>query len=256
MVQIGTQRRSTPHLIDARNKVVREGLLGKVGLVEIYCYYHMRNETNPPDAAPPENLDYEMWTGPAPMRPYNPIVHPRGWRAFMEYGNGIVGDMAIHMFDMTRWMLDLGWPTRVSSSGEILHKEAKSNITDTQIATFEYDDLKVVWQHRAWGEGPDPKYPWGATLYGDKGTLKASVMSYDFTPTVKGVAPIHQDVDVRTRAVSGRQDGKRSGKALRPRDPRAHEGFSRRYRERAANRWPTSSKGTCRRRVVFSRISR
>jgi predicted dehydrogenase len=57
VMQIGTQRRSTPHLIDARDKVVREGKLGKVGLVEIYCYYHMRNETNPPDEAPPANLD-------------------------------------------------------------------------------------------------------------------------------------------------------------------------------------------------------
>ena len=54
------------------------------------------------------------------MRPYNSIVHPRGWRAFMEYGNGIVGDMCIHMFDMVRWMLDLGWPKRVSSTGGIL----------------------------------------------------------------------------------------------------------------------------------------
>jgi predicted dehydrogenase len=195
VVQVGTQRRSTPHLIDARDKVVREGKLGKVGLVEIYCYYHMRAESNPPDTAPPANLDYEMWTGPAPMRPYNSLVHPRSWRAFMEYGNGIVGDMCIHMFDMTRWMLGLGWPKRVSSSGGILvSKGSKANITDTQTVTFDYDDLKVVWQHRTWGDTPDPKYPWGATFYGDKGTLKSSVYSYDFVPSAKGQAPIHQDV--------------------------------------------------------------
>jgi len=195
VVQIGTQRRSTPHLIDARDKVVREGKLGKVGLVEIYCYYHMRAEANPPDTAPPANLDYEMWTGPAPMRPYNALTHPRSWRAFMEYGNGIVGDMCVHMLDMTRWMLGLGWPKRVSSSGGILvSKGSKANITDTQTVTFDYDDLKIVWQHRSWGDTPDPKYPWGATLYGDKGTLKASVFSYDFTPSVKGQQPIHQDV--------------------------------------------------------------
>jgi predicted dehydrogenase len=195
VVQIGTQRRSTPHLIDARDKVVREGKLGKVGLVEICCYYHMRAETNPPDEAPPPNLDYEMWTGPAPMRPYNKLVHPRSWRAFMEYGNGIVGDMCIHMFDMVRWMLDLGWPKRVESSGGILvSKGSKANITDTQTVTFDYDDLKIIWQHRTWGQEPDPKYPWGATLYGDKGTLKASVMSYDYTPTAKGQQPMHQDV--------------------------------------------------------------
>ena len=161
-MQIGTQRRSTPHLIDAREKVVREGKLGKVGLVEIYCYYHMRNETNPPDEAPPANLDYEMWTGPAPMRPYNRIDHPRGWRAFMEYGNGIVGDMCIHMFDMTRWMLDLGWPKRVSSSGGILvSKGSKANITDTQTATFDYDDLKIIWQHRTLGRFARPEIRMG-----------------------------------------------------------------------------------------------
>jgi predicted dehydrogenase len=195
VVQVGTQRRSTPHLVDARDKVIREGKLGKVGLVEICCYYHMRADGSPADTAPPPNLDYEMWTGPAPMRPFNQWVHPRGWRSFMEYGNGIVGDMGIHMFDMTRWMLDLGWPRRVSSTGGILvYKSGKANISDTQTATFDYDDLRIVWQHRTWGEAPDPAYPWAATFYGDKGTLKASVFSYDFKPEAQGQPPIHQDV--------------------------------------------------------------
>ncbi len=148
--------------------------------------YHMRARGNPPDTAPPEHLDWEMWTGPAPMRPYNKLVHPRRWRAFMEYGNGIVGDMCIHMLDMVRWMLGLGWPKSVSSTGGILvDKGSKANIPDTQTATFEFDDLSVVWQHRSWGHPPDPQYPWGATIYGDKGTLKTSVHRYDFTPAGK-----------------------------------------------------------------------
>src|ERR1043166_1260847 len=195
VVQIGTQRRSTPHLIDARDQIVREGKLGKIGLVEIYCYYHMRARENPPDVAPPANLDYEMWTGPAPMRPYNKLVHPRSWRAFMEYGNGIVGDMCIHMLDMVRWMLDLGWPKSVSSSGGILvDQNSKANISDTQSATFDFGELQVVWTHRTWGAAPDPKYPWAAIFYGDKGTLKTSVMSYTFSPQGKGEEAIHKDV--------------------------------------------------------------
>src|SRR6266481_4728605 len=194
VVQVGTQRRSTPHLIEARDTIIKEGKLGKVGLVEICCYYQMRARENPPDTTAPDYLDYDFWTGPAPMRPYNKMVHPRSWRAFMEYGNGIVGDMCIHMFDMTRWMLDLGWPKTISSSGGILmDKNSKANISDTQSITFDYGDLQVVWQHRAWGSPPDPKYPWAATFYGDKGTLKASVMSYDFAPVGKGEA-IHKDV--------------------------------------------------------------
>ena len=184
VVQVGTQRRSTPHLIDARDQIIKEGLLGKIGLVEICCYYHMRSRENPPDTAPPANLNYEMWTGPAPMRPYNKLVHPRSWRAFMEYGNGIVGDMCIHMLDMVRWMLDLGWPRRVSSTGGILvEKNSKANISDTQTATFEFEQFPVVWTHRTWGPSPDPDYPWAATIYGEKGTLKASVMRWDFFPT-------------------------------------------------------------------------
>jgi predicted dehydrogenase len=195
VVQVGTQRRSTPHLIEARDRIINEGKLGTIALVEVYCYYHMRATANPPDTNPPEYLDYEMWTGPAPMRPYNKLVHPRTWRAFMEYGNGIVGDMCIHMFDMTRWMLKLGWPTSVSSAGGILvDKKSKANISDTQVATFDYPNLKVIWQHRTWGDAPDPKYPWGATFYGDKGTLKAGVFGYDFIPAEKGGTPIHRDV--------------------------------------------------------------
>jgi predicted dehydrogenase len=144
VVQVGTQRRSTPHLIEARDQILREGKLGKIGLVEIYCYYHMRTGANPPDTQPPAHLDWNMWTGPAPLRPYNAIVHPRGWRAFTEYSNGIMGDMCIHMFDMVRWMLELPWPKRISSAGGILvDKASKANIPDTQTATFDFGDLDV-----------------------------------------------------------------------------------------------------------------
>jgi predicted dehydrogenase len=181
VVQVGTQRRSTPHLMEARDKFVQSGKLGKVGLVEIYCYYHMRTRENPPDIPPPAQLDWDMWTGPAPLRGFNKLVHPGGWRAFMEYGNGIVGDMCIHMFDMVRWLLDLSWPKRISSTGGIwVDTDSRANISDTQTATFQYDDLQVIWQHRTWGAPPDPDDQWGAILYGDKGTLKANVWWYEF----------------------------------------------------------------------------
>ena len=199
VVQVGTQRRSTPHLMEAKRRVVDEGLLGDVAHAEVCCYYHMRARKNPPDAQPPANLDYDRWTGPAPMRPYNELVHPRSWRAFMEYGNGIVGDMCVHMLDMVRWQLDLGWPTRISSSGGILvDSESKANITDTQTATFAFDDLNVVWTHRSWGSAPDPAYPWAGIIYGTKGTLKLSVNQYEFVPrgggkTLRGTALIEEE---------------------------------------------------------------
>ncbi len=195
VVQVGTQRRSTPHLIDAKINVIEKGLLGKISHVEMCCYYHMRNSGSLSPQPVPDFLDYEMWTGPAPMRSYDGLPHRGWWRSFMEYGNGIVGDMCIHMFDAVRWMLQLGWPNRISSTGGIyVDKKSKANISDTQSALFEYDDLNCSWQHRSWGTPADPEYPWSFIIYGDKGTLKANVMQYEFIPVNGDEKTIRKDV--------------------------------------------------------------
>ena len=193
IVQVGLQRRSTPHLVEARDEIVKAGKLGRIGQVEIYSYYGAQRGF-PKPLPVPATLDWDFWSGPAPLLPYNDVVHPRGWRSFMAYGNGMVGDLAVHMLDMVRWMLDLGMPKRISSSGgRIIDPGAGFDISDTQTATFDFGGLQVVWNHRAWGNPPDPQYPWAATLFGDKGTLKASVMGYDFTP-VEGPGAVHKDV--------------------------------------------------------------
>ena len=194
VVQVGTQRKSTPHLIDAKAQIVDAGLLGKIGHVELCCYYSMRANGEPPVVPVPDFLDYELWTGPAPLRPYDGLPHRRWWRTFTEYGNGIVGDMCVHMLDTARWMLGLGWPQRVSSAGGIyVQRGGRSNISDTQIATFEFDGFNAVWQHRTWGQPVDPDYPWALFLHGEKGVLKASTMRADFIPHDKKAKPIHFD---------------------------------------------------------------
>ena len=194
VVQVGTQRKSTPHLIEAKEKIVDAGLLGKISHVEMCCYYHMRANGSPALEPVPDFLDYDLWTGPAPLRPYDGLPHIRWWRTFQEYGNGIMGDMCVHMLDTVRWMLGLGWPKRISSTGGIyVQKEGKSTIADTQTAVFEYDNLNCVWQHRSWGTPNNPEYPWSFTLYGEKGTLWGSTMQYDFIPQGGGTK-IHGDV--------------------------------------------------------------
>ena len=114
----------------------------------------------------------------------------------MEYGNGITGDMCVHMFDTVRWMLKLGWPSRIYSTGGIYEqKSAKATIPDTQTAIFEYKELDCVWQQRSWGTAPNPQYPWSFTIYGDKGTLIGSTIQYDFIPVDEKQHPkIHMDV--------------------------------------------------------------
>jgi predicted dehydrogenase len=187
VVQVNTQRRSTPVLAEARDKYLRTGRLGSIGLVESYSYLASRPKEVFADATPPAHLDYELWTGPAPMLPFKAALESRTWRAFMEYGNGQIGDLGIHMFDCVRWMLDLGWPTSISSTGGIyVDKKSSSNISDTQRVQFRYPGVDVSWEHRTWGAPPMSERHWtdlwGARFIGEKGTLNVTTLGYEFTP--------------------------------------------------------------------------
>lgn len=190
-VQVGLQRRSTPHLLEARDRFIRTGKLGRIAYVDIHSYYGSRRDF-PGSTNPPEHIDWDMYVGPAEWRDYNPGIHPRNWRACREFSNGQTGDLCVHFFDVVRYFLDLRWPRSISASGGILMREPNSNVNvhDTQTALFDYGDVQVVWTQKNWGQNPDPEYPWGATLYGDKGTLKLSIRSYDFIP-VGGGKPEH-----------------------------------------------------------------
>src|SRR3546814_18523212 len=89
-------------------------------------------------------------------------------------------------------MLDLRWPKRISSTGGIyVQKDGKSNISDTQSALFEYNELNILWQHRTWGTAADPEYPWSFKIYGEKGTLAASTMQNALHQQAKNAKP-HQ----------------------------------------------------------------
>ncbi|MGI5831105.1 MAG: Gfo/Idh/MocA family protein [Thermoguttaceae bacterium] len=185
VTQVGLQRRSTPHLVAVKKEFFDTGRLGKIVQVDIFCYYGS-GDLKFDAQTPPDGFDYEMWTGPAPMRPYYPLKSNGGWRQFMEYGNGTLGDMGVHMFDMVRWLMGLGWPRRVfSAGGRYVNTSGVQNIPDTQTVIFAYDDLQVNWNHRHWGRMPDPRHPWGAYFHGTEGLLKVSVFGWDFYPKGK-----------------------------------------------------------------------
>ena len=186
VVQVGLQRRSTPMLVDAKKKYLDSGEIGKAAYVRTFCDYNQGARKLEP-STPPSWLDYEFWTGPAPMRPYYDGFCARRWRAFMENGNGTIGDMGVHMFDMTRWMLNLGWPSRITGVGGIyVNKDGSSNIPDTQNCLFEYPDLTVEWQHRHWSDVSDWRFGWGAEICGTNGTLKATSTACDYKPRGAG----------------------------------------------------------------------
>jgi predicted dehydrogenase len=187
VVQVGTQRRSTPHLLEARDKYIKTGRLGKIGTVAIHSYYRGRQSVKNKLVVPPTTLDYDRWCGPAPVGPYYENMLPVKWRAFKNYGNGQIGDLCVHYFDLARYFLDLGWPKRVScSGGTFVDTENVATIPDTQDAVFSYDNLNVTWTNRCWGKPPESDYPWAIFFYGSEGTLKMDLKKYEFIPSGKG----------------------------------------------------------------------
>jgi predicted dehydrogenase len=174
-------------MIEAREKYVRSGRLGTIGQVETYSYFHGRLAEVVPDVEPPSNLNYDLWTGPAPLLPFKALKEYKGWRNWMAYGSGQIGDVGVHMVDAARWMLGLSWPLAIRSTGGIyVDKESSSDITDTQRATFVYPNLELSWEHRTWGPAPWPERHWtdlwGMRLVGTKGILRANLVGYEFTP--------------------------------------------------------------------------
>jgi len=186
VVQVGTQRRASPPHIEARDRVVREGRLGKIGMVEIMGLGKHRQASFPPAANPPANLDWNFYVGPAPMVPYHPNIHPLNWRSFREFGNGYIADLGVHFMDTVRWMLDLRWPKRVSCVGGVyVDKQSIATIVDTQSAAWEFDDLLMTWTNREFAPSPQGG-GWGARIYGDKGTLTLGSIDYEFVPADGG----------------------------------------------------------------------
>ena len=195
-VQVGLERRSTPHLLEARDKYILSGVMGKIGYINIHSYYGSR-KSFPAPVAPPAHLDWDMYVGPASWRDYHPKLHPRSWRDCREFSNGQTGDLCVHFFDLMRYFFDLGWPRRVAATGGSLMRPSDSNVNvhDTQNALFDYDGLQMVWTQKNWGMNPDKDYPWGATIYGEKGTLKLSVWRYDYIPNDGGETIRRDSVD-------------------------------------------------------------
>ena len=184
VVQVAMQRRSTPHLMAAKERFIDSGELGEVHHAEAFCYFHMRDPAVREVQPVPDFFDYERWTGPAPLLPFRGLPHRR-WRAFTAYGNGILGDMCVHMLDLARWYLDLGEPERVTSTGGIyVQTRADATTTDTQHAVFTYPDrpLTFTWQHRSWGVPTEAGRPWGLNLHGANGMLKLDVWGWEWVP--------------------------------------------------------------------------
>jgi predicted dehydrogenase len=180
-VQVGLHRRVSPHNISAMN-FLRSGKAGKIGFVRAFVLYDglRRPEQASPNEAPPPTLDWDRWCGPAPWRPYNKRIHPRGFRQFLDYANGTLGDWGVHWMDQILWWSEERWPRRVFSSGGRPISGPGVNLPDVQTtdapeaqaATFEFETFTAVWEHRFFaGNLTEKGENVGCYFHGTEGTL-------------------------------------------------------------------------------------
>lgn len=171
LVQMGTQIRSAPFLHDAR-EYVKSGALGKV----IYgkAWETARNGAVhlAADSEPPEELDYNIWQGPAPERPYNRSIVGGAWRWLFDYGTGDLGNDGVHRIDYCRYLMGLeGMPEAICCSGGKFFFEDDQEWPDTQIINYEYPGKILTYEMRLWSRPRLFGIGEGAVVYGENGWI-------------------------------------------------------------------------------------
>jgi predicted dehydrogenase len=148
LVQMGTQQRSSPHTIEIVEKI-RTGLIGRPYYAKAW-YSNVRKSIGIGKEAPvPEQLDWDLWQGPAPRRPYRDNVHPYNWHWFRIYGTGETLNNGTHEVDVCRWALNVDYPQRVASSGGRYHFKDDWQFYDTLVTSFEYEDAMLSWEGKS-----------------------------------------------------------------------------------------------------------
>jgi predicted dehydrogenase len=170
VVQVGTQRRSAGHVQSAA-ELVRSGRLGKVPFARTWIAGHRPGIGHRADAEPPQGVDYDLWLGPAPRRPFNPNRFHYTWHWHWDYGTGELGNNGIHALDMVRQLLNLDVPARICAGGGKYFYDDDQETPDTQVATFDFPGCSVIWEHRIWSRTGFAGQAWGVALYGERGTL-------------------------------------------------------------------------------------
>ncbi len=170
IVQVGTQRRSGAHYKSAA-EYAASGKLGKVCLIKAWISQLRPSIGNPPDGTPPPTADYDMWLGPAPKRPFNPMRFHYNWRFFWDYGNTELGNQGVHMLDTAIWAIQMMrgvkncLPTRVSDSSGIYWLNDCKEVPDTQTVVYDYTDFQLVWELRSFGGHRPPEGAIAGTAY-------------------------------------------------------------------------------------------
>lgn len=170
LVQMGNQRRSYGHYIEAI-KQVREGLLGRTYLAKSWYFANRPSIGKGKQIDAPKELNWDLWQGPAPRRPYRDNYLHYNWHWFWHYGNGELGNNGVHSIDVCRWGLGVDYPVRVSSTGGRYRFEDDQETPDTHTVGFEFADRKMItWEGLSCNTGPGGA-AFDIMFFGEKGSV-------------------------------------------------------------------------------------
>jgi predicted dehydrogenase len=177
IVQHGTQRRSSPGLQEAVERL-RGGDVGRVMFARSWYNNRRGSIGHGNTTTVPAWLDYSLWQGPAPERPYRDNVVHYNWHWFWHWGNGELGNNGVHGIDVCRWGLGVDFPKRVTSSGNKYRWDDDQETPDTHLVTFDFDGCSLVWEGRSWSPRGFYNDMFGMSFYGEKGTLVMAENGY------------------------------------------------------------------------------
>lgn len=200
-VQVGLHRRIGPHYVSGM-KFLKDGGAGDIGMVRLFVHSRGGAEKPTKNSPPPEQLDWDMYCGPAPMRPFCRKIHPGGFRNFLDFANGTLGDWGVHWLDQVLWWSDEKYPKHVYSTGGrpikgdvvLNDKEQTTDAPDSQVATYQFENFTATWEHRKFAGSGAEKTSVGCYFYGTKGTFHMGWRDgWTFYPNDAKKPVVHQD---------------------------------------------------------------
>lgn len=202
IVQVGLHRRIGPHHVSGMKFLKNPDNMGKIGMVRAFVHEGGGHESPAPNVDPPRELDWDLYCGPAPLRPYSRKIHPGGFRHFLEFANGTIGDWGVHWLDQLLWWSEEQYPRKVYSTGGrpvagpivLNEREQTTDTPDHQVAVYEFENFTATWENQRFGRSAADQHPFGCYFYGEKGVFHMGWRDgWTFYPTGGKQPVVHVD---------------------------------------------------------------